>query len=208
MLQPEEALHLRMGHPQQPSFFLLCTLQHLQPELYQHSLPRQSTAGVAHGASLLQALVTAALSVSGNFAALENADQYMAHISDLANSWPPLAPAAAQLEEYQRVAGFRPMLTAAEMRQLSLLLQREAAAQMADKAHSEQQALALRRTALTASRQLCELQPGCAAYLLLLAQATSALQGSSATRQELEAFRAALQAAAAETGEAGGMCLR
>ena len=132
----------------------------------------------------------------------------MAHINHLANSWASLAlaPAAAQLEEYQRAAGFSPMLTAAEMHQLCLLLQCRAAEDLAAKAQSEQQALALRQTALAANRQLCELQPGSAAYLLLLARAVSVVE-VNATRQESEAFRAALQAATAEKGVAGGTCL-
>ena len=198
-----------MGHPQQPSAFLLCTLQNLQPELYQHSsLPSGSTAGAADGLSLFRDLVTAASIVSRSFAGTEYADLFMAQMNDLANSWASLAPAPAQLEEYQRAAGFSPMLTAAELHNLCLLVQREAAEHLAAKAQSGQQALALRRTALAASRQLCALQPGSAANLLHLANALAQLGVSKATQQESDAFRAALQAATAEKGEAAGTYLR
>jgi hypothetical protein len=131
----------------------------------------------------------------------------MARISHLANNWPSLAPEAARLEQYQRASGFSPLLTAAELRQLCLLMQRYAAVVLADKADQEQagqQALALRRTALAASRQLCKLQPGSAAYLLHLAKDTAAaeVEGGTAMKRNLKATRTAMQAAIAEKGAA------
>ena len=131
----------------------------------------------------------------------------MEHIGSLASGWAALAPVAARLEEHQRAAGLNPMLTAAEMRQLCLLVQREAAVELADIARSEQQARALRRTAAAASRQLCVLQPGSAVYLLHLAKDTADLLGNTATQQELDGFMAALQAATAEKGQSGRICI-
>ena len=197
------------GHPAasntQPSSILsACRLQSLELRAHRHNrLPSGPTAAAEECFPLLKALCTIVSHVTTNFAAKENADEYMACISNLANSWASLAPAAAQLEEYQRAAGFSHLLTAAEMHQLCLLLQRKAAEDLAAKAQSEQQALVPWRTALAASRQLCELQPGSAAYLLLLAGALSGFT-SKGTQQELGAYRAALQAATVERGEAGG----
>jgi hypothetical protein len=90
------------------------------------------------------------------------------------------------------------------MHQLCLLLQRSVATRLADQTQAGQQEVALRRTALASSRQLCALQPGSAAYLLQLAKDSTLLQLGRATRQELDAFQAALQAANTEKGEVGG----
>ena len=189
-------------------------LQNQELERHRHttgtaSLPSGPAAAAAEGLLLLKAMVTAVHIESTKYTSIGEATRYMTSVTQPISNWVSTA-AVTQLEVYQRASGFSHMLTAAEMRQLCLRLQRSAATRLADQAAGEQQALALRRTALAACRQLCALQPSSAACLLPLAaglQATSLLQASNATRQELEAFRAALQAATAENGEAGGTCL-
>ena len=129
----------------------------------------------------------------------------MPSLNALADGWGAVAPAAGMLEQAQRDWGdSAPVLTAAEMRQLCLLLQRFTANMLATDqlVRGEQQAVALLQTSLRASRKLCELQPGRAAYMLQMADDLAGLQidGPSPTRQELEAYQAALEAATAEHG--------
>ena len=173
------------------------------------SAARSSAAGLQLLAGMVEAVTTGTVNVS-TLAALgsEYVDSLMARINFLADSWTLLAPAAAWLEEYQRASGFIHLLTVAEMRQLCLLTQRQAAARLVELTQGVQRQLALRRTALAASRQLCSLQPGSAAYLLHQAAAISEMEVSNAKQRDLVAYRAARQAATAEKGEAGGACLR
>ena len=113
------------------------------------STPR-STAAVAR-VKLFQELVKAVYLASLNLSATELAP-HMAHINTLASRWPSqLAAVAARLEEHRRAAGFSHLLTAAEMHQLFLLAQRQAASHLAAKTPRAQQALVLRRIALAAS---------------------------------------------------------
>jgi hypothetical protein len=142
--------------------------------------------------------------VMTDIAAAGQVELHMPNINFLVDGWASgLASAAAQLEAHQRASGFDPVLTAAEMRQLCLMMQRYASRLLALSPEGAQQALALRRTALAASRQLCELRPSSAAYLLKVAKDTAELGANKTSRQELQAFQAALQAATAEKGEAG-----
>lgn len=103
------------------------------------------------------------------------------------------------MEARQRTAGLSVVLTAAEIRQLGLLCQ-ITAHRLADSMGQGEQALVFHRVAEKASRQLCELQPGRAAYLLHLAASIAQLEAGSAAPQVLDAYRAALQAATAEKG--------
>jgi hypothetical protein len=156
-------------------------------------------------------MVEVVATVATNLKTEESADDCMARLSTLVSSWATLEVAAALLEKHQRASGFTHVLTAAEMRQLCPLTQRYAAVVLAgnaDRAQAHQQAVALRRTALAASRQLCALQSGSAAYLLHLAKDTTAASavGSSVTRQELKAFQTALEAATEEKGAARTIC--
>ena len=190
-------------------------LQSLELERHRHttgtgtaSLPSGPAAAAAEGLLLLDAMVTAVKIEGTKYTSMEEATRYMSPVAQPISHWVSTA-AMPQLEEYQRASGFSPMLTAAEMYQLCLLLQRSAATCLADETAGEQQALALRRTALAASRQLCELRPSCAAYLLHLAKNTSSagMETGSVSRREWEAYQAALQAATAEKGE-GQSCLQ
>ena len=121
-------------------------------------------------------------------------------ISETVNGWASLAPKASLVEARLRALGFSHVLTAAEMHQLCLLVQLRLVDRRAERVHGQQQALALRETSLAASRQLCALQPGNAAYLLHLADAFHLLYVASDARKQFDAYGAALQAATASRG--------
>lgn len=111
--------------------------------------------------------------------------------------WEEMAGAVAALAQHQRSSGFREVMDAAEAQQLILLLQRHIAFELAEQAGSRLEARRLLAVAESASRRLCQLAPGRAAYRLKWALDLAVQR----TQEAAAAHRAALQAAEASNGE-------
>lgn len=177
------APHTQPAHPHHPAHIHLllccCFAQALEIGQEEGSCPLAGS-----GQTLLKTLSLAALKCYLN----ADSELVFQYATEILARWADVSRAAAELEQHQRQSEFSPLVTAADLRRLLLLMQMDCAIQGSCQL-TVQESL---RVAEAAAQQLIEEQPGNAAHLHALSRIYFEMGDHV---KELDALRSALRAA-------------